>query len=121
MALVTRFPSVPLGQTPWIPNTVGNLTATGSTQGTALAIPLGQDLSVVTTVASATGTVLPGPAGISLGEDYIVANHGANALEVYTSTGGKIGTLATNGGYSLAAGASIAFRYVGGNSWCVGA
>jgi hypothetical protein len=104
----------------WLPNVVTNLTAAGSTQGTALAIPLGQDSSILTTVAASTGVSLPGGAGVGIGEDYTVANHGANAVLVYPAVGGKIGTLATNAGYSLAAGNAITFRYVGGATWCVG-
>src|SRR5579884_2065111 len=87
----------------WLSNASQNLTATGSTQGTALAIPAGQDLSIVTTTATGTGVVLPS-AGVSRSEEYVVANHGANALLVYPPSGGQIGTLGANAGYSLAAG-----------------
>ena len=78
----------------WLPNVVTGLTAAGSTQGTALVIPLGQDSSILTTVAASTGVILPGGAGVGVGEDYSVANHGANAVLVYPAVGGKIGTLA---------------------------
>jgi hypothetical protein len=104
----------------WLPKVVTNLTATGSTQGTALAIPLGQDSSIFTTVAASTGALLPGGPGVGIGEEYSVANHGANALLVYPAVGGKIGTLATNAGYSLPAGNGITFQFVGGGQWCVG-
>lgn len=78
----------------WLAHPSPNLTATGSTQGTSLAIPAGQDLSIVTTAAS----------GVSRPEVYVVANHGANALKIYPTSGGQIGTLGANVGYSLAAG-----------------
>lgn len=87
----------------WLAHASPNLTATGTNQGTALVIPAGQDLSIVTTAASGTGVQLPG-AGVSRPEVYVVANHGANALLVYPPTGGQIGTLGANVGYSLAAG-----------------
>lgn len=87
----------------WLAHPSPNLTATGSTQGTSLAIPAGQDLSIVTTAASGTGVQLPG-AGVSRPEVYVVANHGANALKIYPTSGGQIGTLGANVGYSLAAG-----------------
>jgi hypothetical protein len=67
-------------------------------------------------VASGAGAKLP-PAGVSVGEDYEVANHGANALLVYPALGGQIGTLGTNVGYSLAAGKLGWFRYVGVLQW----
>jgi hypothetical protein len=55
-----------------------------------------------------------------MGEEYSVANHGANAVLVYPAVGGKIGTLALNAGFSLAAGNGITFQFVGGGQWCVG-
>ena len=100
----------------WLANVVGQLTALGSTQGTAYAIPPGQDCSVFGTVAAGTGAMLPG-AGVGLGEDYEVVNHGANALLVYPVVGGQIGTLGANAGYSVAAGKMAFFRYVGPKQW----
>lgn len=93
------------------------LTATGNSQGTALAIPLGQDLSVFGTVAASTGTILP--PGIGTSEEYAVANHGANALSVYPPTGGKMGSAATNAAYSLASGKTGYFICVGPNQFTV--
>lgn len=100
----------------WLPNVVASLVAAGTTQANGYVIPSGQDSSIFATVASGTGCVLP-PSGVSVGEDYEVANHGANALLVYPALGGKIGTLATNAGYSLAAGKLAWFRYVGTQQW----
>ena len=96
----------------WLPNVVTGLVGAGSSQGTALAIPSGQDESVFITVAASTGCIMPS-SGVSLGEEYVVANHGANALSVYPATGGKMGTASTNGAYSLAAGKTGYFTYVG--------
>lgn len=100
----------------WLPNVVNNLTAAGSTQGTATLIPLGQDCSIFTTVAASTGAQLPF-AGVGIGEEYQVANHGANPLSVYPATGGKVGTAAVNTAYSLTAGKTGYFTYVGQNQW----
>jgi hypothetical protein len=104
---------------PWISQPQNNLTAAGTTQGNAYQIPTGQDFSVFGTVASGTGAILPS-AGLGIGEYYSIANHGANALLIYPQVGGKIGTLATNAGYSLAAGNAVSFCYVSNLAWCVG-
>jgi hypothetical protein len=108
-------PQAPRGNE-WLPTVVNNLTAAGSTQGTATAIPSGQDESIFTTVGSGQGCSLPG-AGIAIGEEYVVANHGSNALAVYPATGGYMGTAAQNAAYSLAAGKTGYFTYVGQNHW----
>lgn len=100
----------------WLPNVVSGLTAAGSTQGTATAIPAGQDESVFTTVAASTGCIFPA-SGVGVGEEYVIANHGGNALSVYPPSGGKMGTGATNAAYSLAAGKTGYFTYVGQLQW----
>jgi hypothetical protein len=73
------------------------LTATGSTQTTAL--PLGADNNNFTTVAAGTGAILP---AMNPGDDITVYNGGANALLIYPPVGGQIKGLGTNTGYSLA-------------------
>ena len=73
------------------------LTATGSTQATALA--LGADLNAFTTVASGAGCILP---AMNPGDEITVYNGGANALLVYPPVGGQIKGLGTNTGYSVA-------------------
>lgn len=98
----------------WNGNASG-ATAAGNSQGTAYAIPLGQDLTVFSTVGSSTGAVLP--AGIAFNEEYAIANHGANSLSIYPPPGGKIGTLSTNAAYSLAAGKTAYFVCVGANQF----
>lgn len=75
-----------------------NLTATGSTQGTAL--PLPADICKFTTVAASTGAIIP---AANPGDSGTVFNGGANALSLYPPTGGKINAVATNGAYSIAA------------------
>lgn len=79
-----------------------SLTATGSTQGTALALP--SDFNIFTTVAASTGAILPGAVPTSNVTDvYIVVNHGASTLSVYPPTGGKIANGSTNAAFSVAA------------------
>lgn len=109
------YPTAPRGND-WLPVVTQPLTATGNSQGTALAIPSGQDGTIVGTVAASTGVILPA-AGVGLGEEYMIANHGANALSVYPAVGGKVGTAGTNAAYSLAAGKTGYFMFVGNLSW----
>jgi hypothetical protein len=78
--------------------TANNLTATGSTQGTAL--PLPADINKFTTVAASTGAIIP---AANPGDSGTVFNGGANALSLYPPVGGKINGLGTNAAYSVAA------------------
>lgn len=84
-----------------------SLTATGSTQGTALQLP--SDFAVFTTVAASTGAILPNATATDW---YTVVNHGANALLVYPPTGGTISTLAVNTGFSVPAGKTAQFQAI---------
>lgn len=77
--------------------TANNLTATGATQGTALALPA--DICKITTAAASTGVLIP-PA--NPGDSGTVFNGGANALLLYPPIGGKVNALGTNAGYSIA-------------------
>lgn len=96
------------------------LTATGSTQGTALALPT--DFNVFTTVAASTGGLLPA-AGVNyqVADTIIVVNHGANALTIYPQVGGKIGVAAVNAGLSVPSGKMAWFTVTdataGANIW----
>ena len=74
-------------------------TATGNSQGTALAIP--SDFVVFTTVAASTGTILP--SNCLPGDWYTIVNHGANSLSVYPPTGGKIANGSANAAFAVAA------------------
>lgn len=73
------------------------LTATGTTQATAL--PLGADNNNFTTVAAGSGCILP---AMNPGDDITVYNGGANALLIYPPVGAQIKGLGANTGYSLA-------------------
>jgi hypothetical protein len=102
----------------WLVKPALALTAAGTNQSTAYVIPSGQDGSIFTTVASGTGAQLPS-GGVGIGEEYVIANHGSNALLVYPPLGGKMGTASTNAGYSLTAGKTGYFLYVGSLQWTV--
>lgn len=73
------------------------LTATGAAQATAL--PLAGDINRFTTVAAATGALLP---AMNAGDSLVVVNAGANALLLYPPVGGAINSVAVNGSYSIA-------------------
>lgn len=90
-----------------------NLTAAGSTQGTALA--LSSDFNIFTTVATGTGAILP--ATSSPGDWYTVVNHGANALLVYPPTGGKIANGTANAGFSVGANKTAQFQSIDGTNF----
>lgn len=75
-----------------------NLTATGTTQLTAL--PLPADICKFTTVTGTTGCIIP-PANPADGGT--VFNGSAQALLLYPPVGGKINGLGTNAAYSIAA------------------
>jgi hypothetical protein len=81
--------------------TANTLTAAGSTQATALALPA--DINFVTTAAAGTGVILPAS---SSGDSFVVRNGGANACLIYPPVGGTINALAANAGYSVAAGST---------------
>jgi len=73
-----------------------SLTATGATQGTALA--LFRSLNNVTTVAASTGVIFP---TATPGMRIVIRNGGANALNIYPAVGGQINSLGTNIAFSL--------------------
>lgn len=100
----------------WLVKPVNNLTAIGTTQANAYQVPSGQDGSLFTTVSSGTGATLPA-VGVGLGEEYVLINHGVNALLVYPPVGGKVGNASTNTGYSLGAGKTGYFMFVGQLQW----
>lgn len=84
---------------------IDGLTATGNSQGTALALPA--DVNVFTTVAASTGCILP--ASPAPGDQLAVANLGANTLSVYPQSGGAIQTGAANAAFSVPAGKTAEF------------
>ena len=91
---------------------LGGLTATGSTQATALA--LYADNNGFTTVAASTGAQLP---AASPGDEVFVWNGGANALSVYGQTGENIGAGAANAAFSVAANKGCGFVKLTATLW----
>lgn len=86
------------------------LTSAGTTQAGALLIQ--HEYAEFGTVAASSGARLPSPSeagGLQAGDNFIVANLGANALLVYPSLGGKIGTAAANAALSIPAGKAAKF------------
>jgi hypothetical protein len=92
------------------------LTATGSTQGTALTLPT--DFNVFTTTAASTGAILPATGfQVQVCDTIIIVNHGANSLAVYPPSGGTIGTGAANASYAVASGKTAWFLVIGSNAY----
>jgi hypothetical protein len=77
---------------------IDTMTATGSTQATALQL---SDNNIVTTAAAGTGVILPFQANTTPGDSVTVTNLGANALLVYPVVGGAVQAGATNAGFSI--------------------
>ncbi|MEK6746512.1 MAG: DUF2793 domain-containing protein [Pseudomonadota bacterium] len=89
-----------------------SVSAAGSTQGTATALT--KSFNEITTVASGQGVVLPSP---EAGEIIMVANQGANALNIYPATGHSINNLSANTAQSLATDTRKIFFATGGSKW----
>ena len=81
-----------------------SLTATGTTQGTALLLING--VNNIGTVSSGTGVVLfPGNPGTS----QTVYNSGANAVKIYPTSGAQINALGTNNAMTLSPNTAVHF------------
>lgn len=93
-----------------------NLTAAGSTQGTALKLSAANN--IITTTAASTGVQLP---AMNTGDCVEVANLGANSLSVYPVTGGAIQTGAANAAFAVGAGKTAMFvaRDASGNCFAI--
>jgi hypothetical protein len=84
------------------------LSGAGTTQADGTAIT--NEANIFTTVALNTGAVLP--ANAEVGDEWLLANAGANPLLTYPPVGGYINGLAQNASYSLAAGKAAHVQYV---------
>lgn len=82
------------------------IAAAGTTQATAAA--LAAKTSVVTSVASGSGVILP----LKLGKERDVYNRGTNALLIYPPSGAAIESNTANASVSLAAGGHATFKCV---------
>ena len=85
-----------------------SLTASGTTQGTAL--ELVNETSDVTTVASGAGVVLSSK--LTPGDTQYVFNAGANSLKVYPPSGMKINSLATDASMTLGTSTGCLYKCV---------
>lgn len=84
------------------------VSAAGTTQATATTVKA--DVVITSTVAASSGIILPMvPQGTM-----VVYNSGANTLTIYPPVGGKINSVATNGGISLATNTAIMFTWISG-------
>ncbi len=88
------------------------ISAAGSTQGTATSIT--KSFNEVTTVASGQGVVLPAP---EAGEIILIANQGANSLNIYPASGHSINNLSANTAQSLAVDSRKLFFAITGSKW----
>jgi hypothetical protein len=90
-----------------------NLTATGTTQGTALALT--RSINNVTTVAANTGVILPTPT--VAGFRVMIRNGGADLLNVYPHIGGNIAGTGVNAAISLDIGTVLEFTAFDTTNW----
>jgi hypothetical protein len=88
------------------------ISAAGTTQGTATALT--KSFNEVTTVAASAGVILPSP---EAGEIVVVANQGANALNVYPASGHSINSLSANTAQSLATDTRRIFFALSTSKW----
>lgn len=89
-----------------------SISAAGSSQGTATALTA--SFNEVTTVSASQGVVLPSP---EAGELVLVANQGANALNVYPASGHSINTLSANAALSVGSDTRKLFFAVTSSKW----
>lgn len=96
---------------------VSGLTATGSTQATALLIT--SCSNIINTAAASTGVRLPGATESRAGVGDIIAvyNLGANALAVYPPVGGTINLIAVNTALSVPTGKAALFSPLGNGNY----
>jgi hypothetical protein len=89
-----------------------NLTATGTTQGTALALTT--EVNRLTTVASGSGVTLPVSAG---GLTILVVNNGANSLQVYGAGTDTIDSVASSTGVTQMIGSAVLYICPAAGVW----
>ena len=87
----------------------------GTTQTQAGATALTVSINVVTTVAVA-GDGVRAPDG-DIGDSLDILNLGANSLEVYPPTGGRINQLSTNTGFALAPSTACTLKKFTSTRW----
>ena len=93
-------------------NAANGLVSAGNNQATALALT--KNYTVVATVASSTGVVLP---AASIGQTIYVFNNGANVLQVYGNGSDTIDGVAGSTGVPLTNAKRCAYVCVAANTW----
>lgn len=89
------------------------ISAAGTTQATATQLKAG--LSVVTTVGSSAGVLMPAAQASPI---CAVVNDGANSLSIYPAVGEKLNNLAVNLPVTVASGKTV-FLLPSGQRWAV--
>jgi hypothetical protein len=82
-------------------NISNTLTAAGTNQATALVLTSLNDIHVITTAAASTGAILPST--LSIGDQMVVVNGGANSITLFPPVGGKLNNGTANAGLAVAA------------------
>jgi hypothetical protein len=104
------------GLGPVAPETTTNgATAAGSTQGTATAITA--TTTFFSTVPALSGAILPAMTAATVGQTYVIVNHGGNILNVYPSSGQTIDSLAANVALPVPRGATLNITSKGSTGW----
>ena len=88
------------------------LTATGNSQGTALAVT--RPINDVTTVAASTGVVFP---AATPGMRIVIRNGGSNTLNVYPASGAQINALGTNVAFPIVVATVLEFIALSTTQW----
>lgn len=93
-----------------------SLSATGTTQGTALALVA--SINEVTTVAAGVndGVILPGVSATPYSQ-ILIRNGSAANLNIYPASGQSINALATNAAYVLAATTGVVLCKISTSRW----
>jgi len=91
------------------------VSAAGATQGTATLLT--KSYNNVTTVAAATGVLLPAIGAATVGYIITIVNSGANPLNIYPNSGASIDALANNVATTLATTASITLQAATTTKW----
>ncbi len=93
-------------------STATGLTATGSNQGTALAITA--DVNNVTTTPVSSGVILP---FWQTGHRIVIRNGGVNNLTVYPNIGAQINSAGSNVGFTITTGGTLEFICMTATQW----
>lgn len=90
----------------------GALTATGTSQATALL--LSKSFNYIGTTAASTGVQLP---ACDPGDSVVIANAGASTLSVYGQTGDTIDGGSANAAFSVATNTTAIFYRITSTAW----